>query len=414
MSVPAESTDSAPAPEAVVPAVSAPATPMSAVSAPATPPRARSLWPWLLLGLAVLAPGAWWLLQREAAEPPRVPAASSAPSVASVATDEIDELKRSLDDAARVNRALREQVLGLTQRVGLVEDGLAGMERGAAPGVDAVRLAEADFLLRLGDEKLRLFGDLGGAKIAFELADAQLAEVSDPRATSVRQTLALERDALAAVAVADLPVLLGRLDGLADGVSRWPLRGHALPADGSDEGGSGWWQRAADSLDRYFRVRRVDPAENAAGGPLLRERVALDLSRARLLLLRGEGALALRAVESTRSTVQAQFDASDEQVRRALAVLDELRAAPLAPSLPTLGESRRELARLRGAELGPTQAVPAPEPDASGAYSVPAESPPADPAAETPIEPAQSAPGDAVVPEPDAAPPADAGTPPEV
>ncbi len=142
-------------------------------------------------------------------------------------------MQRNLDDAARVNRALREQVLGLTQRVGLVEDGLAGMERGAAPGVDAVRLAEADFLLRLGEERLRLFGDVAGARASFELADAQLAEVADPRATSVRQTLALERDALAAIAVADLPVILGRLDGLADGVSRWPLRGRdAAPAAG--------------------------------------------------------------------------------------------------------------------------------------------------------------------------------------
>ena len=166
-------------------------------------------------------------------------------------------------------------MLGLTQRVGLVEDGLAGIERGAAPGVDAVRLAEADFLLRLGEERLRLFGDVAGARTSFELADAQLAEVSDPRATSVRQTLALERDALAAIAVADLPVILGRLDGVAEGVSRWPLRGRdgAPAADGTVQ--AGWWRRAANSIDRYFRVRRIDPndftfstsAGTVTGGP---------------------------------------------------------------------------------------------------------------------------------------------------
>lgn len=411
-------TDSVPAAEA-----GAPAAPAAAV--PAT--RRGSRWPWLLLLLAVLGGAGWWQWQRWIA--PSSPAADAeappSPTLASPAGDELAELRRSLDDAARVNRALREQVLGLTQRVGLVEDGLAGMERGAAPGVDAVRLAEADFLLRLGEEKLRLFGDVGGAKVAFELADAQLAEVSDPRATSVRQTLALERDALAAVAVADLPVLLGRLDGLADAVARWPLRGRETAARGAGEGEPGYWRRALNSLDRYFRVRRVDPAENAAGGPLLRERLALDLSRARLLLLRGEGALALRAIEAVRASVQAEFDASDEGVRRALAILDELRSAPLAPQLPTLGESRRELARLRGVDAPSPSADPAPAPAAdplpgaplpadAAPQAVPAEAPAADalPTVEeaAPGEEAAPMPDAQPVPSPDAATP-DAGTP---
>ncbi|GMU44306.1 MAG: uroporphyrinogen-III C-methyltransferase [Xanthomonadales bacterium] len=356
MSVPAEATDAASVPEAVVPALSAPAT-----------PRRRAWWPWILLVLTLGMAFGWWQWQgRRTVAVDRTPDVAAQPLVAA-STDAIAELRRSLDDAARVNRALREQVLGLTQRVGLVEDGLASMERGAAPGVDAVRLAEADFLLRIGEEKLQLFGDVGGAKVAFELADAQLAEVADPRATSVRQTLALERDALAAIAVADLPVLLGRLDGLADGVSQWPLRGRDDGGAGTPGDSADWWSRGANLLDRYFRVRRVDPAEQAAGGPLLRERIVLELSRARLLLLRGEGALALRAIESARDGIQSGFDASDEGVRRALAILDEVRAAPLAPTLPTLGESRRELARLRGLD--------APAPVAAGADTPPPDEP---------------------------------------
>lgn len=343
------------------------AAPRESVPAPASSPslseRRPARWPWLVLavGVALTAGGYLWnrtpATDDSAAEAPQAADAPVAPGV------DLATLQRNLDDAARVNRALREQVLGLTQRVGLVEDGLAGMERGAAPGVDAVRLAEADFLLHLGEERLRLFGDVAGARTSFELADAQLAEVSDPRATSVRQTLALERDALAAIAVADLPVILGRLDGLAEGVSHWPLRGRdgAQSADGAAQ--PGWWRRAAGSIDRYFRVRRIDPDEHAAGGPLLRERMTLDLSRARLLLLRGEGEMALRAINAVRTSLQAEFDSADEGVAAALGVLDEIRSAPLAPALPSLGESRRELARLRGlpgpAAASPTEPAPA-------------------------------------------------------
>lgn len=333
------------------------------LSAPVARARRRA-WPWLLL-VVLLALGGSYLWYRFLRPDP----ASSAPDTANVAAStaaaiaasDTAALQRSLDDAARVNRALREQVLGLTQRVGLVEDGLAGVERGASPGVDAVLLAEADFLLRLGEERLSLFADVNGARETYALADQQLAEVSDPRAASVRQTLALERDALAAIAVADLPVILGRLDGLAAQVDHWPLQGRDDAAADSAHGGPaepGWWTRVTGAVDRYFRVRRVDPSERASGGPLLRERIALDLSRARLLLLRGEGAAALTAIEAVRATLQSQFDSSDSAVIHALSVIDEVRTAPLSPQLPTLGEARRELARMRGVMLSPPTAAP--------------------------------------------------------
>ena len=337
-------------------------------ASPAAARRRAARWPWALLAIGLMSAAGWYLWQRSPATD-ESPSAAPDETAAPAAGVDVATLQRTLDDAARVNRAMREQILGLTQRVGLVEDGLAGMERGAAPGVDAVRLAEADFLLRLGEERLRLFGDVAGARASFELADAQLAEVSDPRATSVRQTLALERDALAAIAVADLPVILGRLDGLAEGVSRWPLRGREGAPAASDAPQAGWWRRAAGSIDRYFRVRRIDPDEHAAGGPLLRERMALDLSRARLLLLRGEGELALRAINAVRASLQAEFDPADDGVATALTVLDEIRSAPLAPTLPSLGEARRELARLRGA---PEPAPPAAAQEPSTPVDAPA------------------------------------------
>ncbi len=354
-------------------------SPEAAASGAAPRPAARrkvSAAKWLILLVLILAAlgYGWYRLGPTSGTPvasPLTVAEPTAPLSPAMASN-IAALQRSLDDAAGVNRALREQVLGLTQRVGLLEDGLAGMERGAAPGMDAVRLAEADFLLRLGEERLRLFGDVAGARTSFELADEQLSQVSDPRATSVRQTLALERDALAAIAVADVPVILGRLDRLAAQTGVWPLKGRDMPAAAAagGEGSSAWWNRALSALDHYFRVRRTDPGERAGGGPLLRERLQLDLSRARLLLLRGQGEAARDALEAARSDLQSHFDVSDEGVAQAASVLGELLAAPLSPSLPTLGESRRELARLRSVNLRPAadQAMPASD-DAAAASS---------------------------------------------
>lgn len=332
------------------------ATPLKAASQKSARKRSGVIWLVLLLLVAAVLVYGWFrfgsLLRAESADSDTSAPAQSIASPSPALTSELAALQRSLDDAAGVNRALREQVLGLTQRVGLLEDGFSGMERGAAPGVDAVRFAEADFLLRLGEERLRLFGDVVGARNAFDLADEQLTEISDPRATTVRQTLALERDALASVAVSDVPVLLGRLDRLAAQTADWPLKGRDRPADAAPgEAGSSWWGRAGRAVDRYFRVRRTDPSERAGGGPLLRERLELDFSRARLLILRGQGDAARKAIASARVDLQTHFDASDESVAQALSVMRELLAAPLSPTLPALGESRRELARLRGVTL---------------------------------------------------------------
>lgn len=385
--------DTADSPESLA---SRPDGPTEVPAMRASAPARRSVWRWLWLPLLVcaLAVAVWLRYGRELGVDPRI-GTESPLTVAPAATLEIDALRRSLDDAARVNRAMREQVLGLTQRVGLLEDGLAGVERGAAPGIDAVRLAEADFLLRLGEERLRLFADVVGAREAFALADAQLSEVSDPRATSVRQTLALERDALAAVAVADLPVILARLDRLADGVANWPLRGREGAVDAAKAANPpGWWARLTTALDRYFRVRRIDPNERDGAGPLLRERIALDLSRARLLLLRAQGAPALAAIESVRSRVAREFDGADASVAQALGVLDEVRVAPLSPQWPELGESRRELARLRGA--------PAPVPAATAPDTGTTTPAPGVPETEA-ATPAEAAPPDGVIDDADAA-----------
>jgi uroporphyrin-3 C-methyltransferase len=371
----------------------------------ATPPRRRSVWRWLWLPalLLVVAAALWFRYGRELGMHPLASVETSAAAPVA-ANAEVEALRRALDDAARVNRAMREQLLGLTQRVGLLEDGLSGFERGAAPGIDAVRLAEADFLLRLGEERLRLFTDVAGARAAFELADAQLSEVGDPRVASVRQTLALERDALAAVAVADLPVILARLDALANGVADWPLRGRDDPAaaQGAAAAPPGIWQRLTTAIDRYFRVRRIDPSERSGAGPLLRERIALDLSRARLLLLRAQGEPALAAIQSVRSEVAREFDETDARVASALGVLDEIRSSPLVPQWPDLSESRRELARLRGAAAA-TSLQPAAAPGVDHAAAAAASGTP-DAAPEAATLPAELAPTEGPTATPDATP----------
>jgi uroporphyrin-3 C-methyltransferase len=112
---------------------------------------------------------------------------------------ELDALKRTLDsetkrhtDSDALGKSLREEVLGLSERAGLIEDALRNLAERHDDGETSLRLGEAEFLLRLGAERHRLFRDPTGAATAFELADGVLAELDDPLYAGVRQTIAAE------------------------------------------------------------------------------------------------------------------------------------------------------------------------------------------------------------------------------
>jgi uroporphyrin-3 C-methyltransferase len=326
------------------------------------PPRRRvRAWMGLVLVLGVVAAGVWlWAPWRSlglsGGSAVTVPAPANGPAAGSAAeptvapapvVSEADVLRNRLDDLASVNRTLRAQVLSLTQRLGLVEDGIDNVRRGNAPGIDGLRIEEAHLLLGLAEQRLLLLGDRSGALAALDVADAQLREVGQLEVARVRQTLALEREALrGAGAGIDVPVVLGRLDQLAAAVQEWPgsrSEAVAAPADAS------WTARLGAALDRYFRVRRVGGETDSLAGPLARERLLLELSRARWLLLRGDLPAVAGTLASARAIVATAFPAEDAAVAAGLGTLDELSALPWTAEPPTLGEARRELARLRGA-----------------------------------------------------------------
>lgn len=330
-----------------------------------SPPRRRAA-AWIVLVLVFGAIGvaiwAWAPWRASPAQPadqrasaPAEPAAATTTPAAVVS--EVEVLHDRLEDLARINRTLREQVLSLTQRLSLVEEAIDNARRGEAPGIDGLRLEEANWLLGLAEQRLALLGDRRGALAALDLADAQLREVAEIEVARVRQALALERAALRAGGFGiDVPAVLGRLDQLAAAVDNWPDKppdALALPAD------AGWTARVLAGLDRYFRVRRIAGDERAPAGPLARERLLLELSRSRWLLLRGDWPATAQALATVRRLVATAFPTEDAAVAAGLSTLDELIALPWHAEPPRLGEARSELARLRAAAAGAAGDPPA-------------------------------------------------------
>ena len=172
-----------------------------------------------VLVLGALALGGWkaWQLQAE-----RSRAAQAAESSQWQALEaRLDTLRadlraqaQRLQDAAATNRVLRDEVLALGQREALLEDSLNRLNDSTRHGSEALRLDEVASMLALGERRLRIAGDLDGARRAYALAAATLAGIDDPRLLNLRQALADERSALDALGPGPLAAVQTRLDAL--------------------------------------------------------------------------------------------------------------------------------------------------------------------------------------------------------
>ncbi|MDD9821958.1 MAG: uroporphyrinogen-III C-methyltransferase, partial [Gammaproteobacteria bacterium] len=93
---------------------------------------------------------------------------------------------------------------------------------------EAWRLAEAEHLLVIANQRLRLGGDAALARRALWLADDILRQAADPAYATVRARIAEEITALDQAAPADAAGVLRKLAALAAAVEELPLAGDAL------------------------------------------------------------------------------------------------------------------------------------------------------------------------------------------
>lgn len=382
----------------------------ASTAAPAAPPVRRSggkpLLILVLLAVALSLGG--WAWQRWTSPVPVSPSVPTlaAPPAALVSPSVLAELKTQLSDLDRGNAVLRQQVLALTERVRVLGDQVTTLQQQPHPtpaeaGGPTPLLALAEQWLELGQARFELFDDPRGALQALEAADRVLARVRDPRVRSLRQTLAIESEALRGLPQTDSMAVSGQLLAWQQASAGWPLRQDAtVAAGGTSPPDSGWLAR----LDRWFTVRPL--AADAAPLRLAdgRALVAAELAWARLLLVRGESAELKRTLDRLVETVAEIYDTTDEGVTTALegmrALATRLRGGAQTVRLGASLAELRSFADGAGPATSTTKSAPA-------AAATP-EAPPPDVQAE-PVEPAPEVPEQPV--EPAAAGAADDGTP---
>ena len=317
---------------------------------PSRQPAARLLaW---LLPLLVLALGAAWGWQAWRGQQVRIQdhSADQARQLDALLA-RMDNLRgdlgtqsRLVRDAASANRVLRDEVLGLSQRNALLEDNVARLAAHNRHGDRSARLDEAELLLVMGAQRLRIAGDVEGARSAYALAASLLDGMDDPGLLNLRQTLAEERTLLGRMGNGPRAALSARLDALAAQLEALPPEAaSARPATQPLP----WWQRALAPLVQVrpagSQQLLTDSERNASSAAL-----QLELTLARAALERGDAHAFATALNRVHAAAGRLWPDSP-RLREVQAELQAIRGEPLQAQDPVLGAT---LLQLRAARDG--------------------------------------------------------------
>jgi len=320
----------------------------------------------LLAVLAFLLALQWWTsrleirnLRREMAQRIQTGDSMAAESrnIAKSVQDDVKELQ------AKVSVLEGKQVEGQSQQLALEQ-----MYQELSRNRDDWALAEIEQVLSTASQQLQLAGNVQGALIALQNADARLSRSDKPQFITIRRALAHDIEKLKALPAVDITGIALRLDSLINQVDHLPLLADEKPSPpatppknsktnaiaGASSTGSAWLAAAHDKWQSFsnemwteirqlVRLRTVDTPDALLLSPTqayyARENLKLRLLSARLALLsRNENAFRSDLL-AAQDTINRYFDTRARQTQSALALLKQVQGSDLTIEMPTLNES---------------------------------------------------------------------------
>ena len=366
-------------------AAAADAAALSAAELPALPLRSlgekwRAWWTGSRLTLAALAllfAVGWWDARSQ---------------IAALRVEMAERLKQEQEHSRRTETAVREsqdrmrealaRMLALETRIVESQSQQAALEsmyQDLSRNRDEWALSEIEQTLTLAAQQLQLAGNVRGALIALQNADARLGRADRAQFIVVRRVLQRDVERLKALPQVDTSGLAIRLDGVIAAADTLPLifdeklqpqsgRGAAPVRERGDakaprESEPPLWARlrddAWDQFRQLVRIRDIDNADpvllNPTQGFFLRENLKLRLLNARIALLQRNEALFRQDLAAANQWLVRYFDVRSRAGASAQATLNSLIAGAVSIELPTLAESLNAVRNFRApARVSPT------------------------------------------------------------
>lgn len=315
-----------------------------------------------------------WLMQRRETDELRLRIAEAVTTTAST----VSSIKLMEDHNSARLQSTGDRLAVLESKLAEAQsqqDALNSMYQALAHSREDWLVAEAEQTLMLAHQQLQLAGNVPAALTALQVLDQRLGELSGPKLTRLRASLAVDITALKNLPYVDPADLAKRLDSLLQRVDTLPLQIDHIKSEPLHDHEASQPAEKLSIAERLGRelwgavstlivVRRIDQTDPAVLGPensfFVRENLKLRLGDARLTLLQRNTALFQSDIAAARDTLDRYFDGRDRRVQTTQQELQSLQAVRLQSELVDLNNSialARDL--LRSADTAATPAAPA-------------------------------------------------------
>ncbi|KAF0192231.1 MAG: hypothetical protein FD165_856 [Gammaproteobacteria bacterium] len=222
-------------------------------------------------------------------------------------------------------------------------------------------VAEAEYLVRIAGERLKLANDVATAVAALLAADERLKSTGDPSLITARSAIADDINALQSVTVPDITGMALSLGSLQHRIDDLPLSGvePGEQAGSTEAPAAEGWRAAANAAWAAIRnLVVVTHASDSGNSPLLtpdqrvffRQNLGLKLEAARLALLQRDTETFRDSLNATRTWVTTYFRESTARsnLLDSLAPLDNVDLSPDFPEVSASLQALRNWSNRRG------------------------------------------------------------------
>ena len=271
----------------------------------------------------------------------------------------IEEARQTFDQQGELLDKERQKML---EREAELRASVADVHKRVGASGTQWMVTEAEYLLRLANNRLTLARDVKTARAALLLADQRLRDTGDPGWNGVREKIAHDIGKLDNARLPDTAGLSARLAAMAGQAPKLKLASATLGGAARTEThrtattprSERSWDTLLDDLWAGFketvRIRRNDKPVHAMLPPeqqfFLYENLRLHLESARLAVARGDDKLYHDSLNTVATWLNTHFDPNDPLTRTLREGVDELIGKDIHPPLPDISDSLQAL-RLR-------------------------------------------------------------------
>jgi uroporphyrin-3 C-methyltransferase len=265
-------------------------------------------------------------------------------------------------DEARANfqqqeQKLAEENVNLQEREAELRAAVADVHRRVGRSGTQWMIAEAEYLLRIANDRLILARDTHSAQVALGLADQRLRDTKDPGWAGVREQIARDIAKLSAFEAPDSAGISARLAALIEQIPQLKIARatigpeRTLPERTAHEPGKRSWETLLEDVWSGFkdsvRIRERDAPVQAMLAPehqfFLYENLKLHLEAARLGLARGDQALFRDNLTIAADWLGKYFDPESSSATAISGAIAEMLEVDIRPPMPDVSQSLRTL-----------------------------------------------------------------------